>query len=344
MMLNLAEGLEAKGCRVDLVLISAAGEYSDQVSQRTRIVDLGRSRALQAPGPLARYLKQSRPDLLIGSMGHINLAALLARRLAGTDTSIIVTEHLAVTARAAGATDLVYRFLARKAYPRSEAIVAVSEGVADSFAAGVRLPRESVQVILNPVLTKEYWRKVAEPAAHPWFGPDEPPVILGVGRLAAQKDFPTLIAAFAKARSTLNARLMILGEGPDRHKLETLVREAGLTEHVALPGFVDNPYAFMSAAALFTLSSVREGLPTVLIEALASGTPVVSTDCESGPREILKGGRLGALVPVGDPDALAAAMISALGSANPAIGPDDWKMFTPAVAASQYLAAVGLDV
>lgn len=342
-MLNLVEGLAAQGCRIDLVLVSAVGEYLAQVPAEVRVVDLARSRALQAPGPLARYLKKSQPDVLISALGHINLAALLARRLAGTRTRVIVTEHLAVSARAEGFTDLAFRFLARKAYPQAEAIVAVSEGVADSFAAGAGLPRAAVRVILNPVLTEEYWRKMAESAAHPWFGPDEPPVILGVGRLAAQKDFPTLITAFEQLRTSVDARLLILGEGPDRQELENRIRTAGLTEHVALPGFVTNPFSFMASSALFALSSVREGLPTVLIEALAAGVPVVATDCESGPREILQGGRLGRLVPVRDPTALAEAMLATLRKPLSPATAADWEVFTPFAAASQYLQAAGLD-
>lgn len=342
-MLNLSEGLAAQGCRIDLVLVSAVGEYLSQVPAAVRVVNLARSRALRTPLALARYLKQWQPDVLISALGHINLTALLAKRLAGSGTSLIVTEHLAVKARADSVSDWAFRFLAKRTYPHAEAIIAVSEGVAASFAAGVGLPRSAVQVILNPVLTEEYWRKVTEPVVHPWFGSNEPPVILGVGRLAAQKDFPTLITAFKKLRASVDARLLILGEGPDRQDLENLVKTAGLSDHVALPGFVDNPFSFMASSALFTLSSVREGLPTVLIEALAAGVPVVATDCESGPREILQGGRLGRLVPIRDPAALADAMLATLQEPRTSATPADWELFTPLAAASRYLRAAGLN-
>ena len=169
-----------------------------------------------------------------------------------------------------------------------------------------------MKVIYNPVVTPELYQKITEFSEHPWFAPNSPPVILGVGRLEMQKDFATLIRAFAKVQSQRPARLMILGEGISRPQLEALVRELGVAENVTLPGFVANPYAYMARSAVFVLSSLFEGLPTVLIEAMAAGTSVVSTDCKSGPAEILERGLYGKLVPVGDIEAMAKAIISTL--------------------------------
>ena len=152
----------------------------------------------------------------------------------------------------------------------------------------------------------------AEPFDHPWFAPGAPPVILGAGRLTEQKDFPTLIRAFALVRKKHPARLMILGEGEERSKLETLVQELGLEKEVSLPGFVDNPYKYMKRAAVFVLSSRWEGFPNVLVEAMALGTPVVSTDCPNGPAEILENGKWGELVPVGETQSLASAVLRTL--------------------------------
>jgi glycosyltransferase involved in cell wall biosynthesis len=219
----------------------------------------------------------------------------------------------------------------------------VSEGVAASFAAGTGLPTESVNVIYNPVLTEQYWRAIERTPEHPWFAPGELPVIMGVGRLVAQKDFPNLIWAFAEVRSRIDARLMILGEGPDRAKLEQLVTELELGEWVSLPGFVKDPVSLMARAATFALSSVREGLPTVLIEALATGVPVVSTDCESGPREILRGGELGRLVPVGDSAALAEAITAALSEPARKVDPVHLQEYFPKESARKYLQAAGID-
>ena len=174
------------------------------------------------------------------------------------------------------------------------------------------LSRQQVCVICNPVVTPEIFSKAQEPVDHPWFAPGQPPVVLGAGRLTIQKDFPTLIRAFALVRAQRRARLMILGEGEERPKLEALVRELGLEEDMALPGFAGNLYAYMARAAVFVLSSRWEGFGNVLVEAMALGTPVVSTDCPSGPAEILERGKWGKLVPVGDIVALSAGVVAEL--------------------------------
>jgi glycosyltransferase involved in cell wall biosynthesis len=198
-----------------------------------------------------------------------------------------------------------------------ESLVAVSEGAAADLAQTLRLPRNIVKVIYNPIISPEMFEKAKESFDHPWFAPRQPPVLLGIGRLVPEKDFRTLVLAFEKVRRHMPCRLMILGEGKDLMALRGIVNSAGLSDDVAFPGFVENPYKYMARSSLFVLSSLREGLPTVLIEALALGVPVVSTDCESGPREILEGGRYGQLVKPGDADALAAAIREALLNKQP---------------------------
>jgi glycosyltransferase involved in cell wall biosynthesis len=197
-------------------------------------------------------------------------------------------------------------------YPRVDHIVAVSEGVASDTLAITGLPAERISVIRNPVITKCLLEKSREPVGHPWFNEGGAPVILGAGRLTRQKDFPTLIRAFAHVRAQRDARLVILGEGRLRGELEKLAAELGLSGCVSLPGYAANPYAYMAKASLFVLSSAWEGSPNVLTEALALGVPVVSTDCPSGPREILQGGRYGALIPVGAHRQLGEAMLATL--------------------------------
>ena len=196
----------------------------------------------------------------------------------------------------------------------ADAIVAVSDGVADRLAQATGLPRGSIRTVYNPVVGPELPTLAAEPVGHPWFRHGGPPVVLGAGRLVEQKDFPTLLRAFALVRRARPARLVILGDGPAGacEGLRAIAAALGCAEDLDLPGFVANPFAYMARAAAFALSSLHEGLPGVLIQALACGCPVVSTDCPSGPREILDGGRYGRLVPVGDHEALARAILACL--------------------------------
>ncbi len=190
--------------------------------------------------------------------------------------------------------------------------MAVSEGVAEDLALTASLPRERITTIYNPVVTPALAGQAQAPLTHPWFAPGSPPVLLAVGRLHYQKDFPTLLRAFARVRAVRAVRLLILGEGDQGVALQASAQELGITTDVELPGFVLNPFAYMARAAVFVLSSAYEGLPGVLIQALACGCPVVSTDCPSGPAEILEGGVYGPLVPVGDDAALAKAILSTL--------------------------------
>jgi glycosyltransferase involved in cell wall biosynthesis len=197
-------------------------------------------------------------------------------------------------------------------YGRADAVVAVSKGVADELAALGEVPREKVHVIHNPIDSGRIIRQAEAQPEHPWFQPGQPPVLLAAGRLHPQKDYPTLLRAFASLRKARKLRLAILGEGRERPRLEQLIGDLGIGEDVRLLGFQQNPFAFMARAAVFVLSSAWEGLGNVLIEALACGCPVVSTDCPHGPSEILEKGRYGALVPVGDPQELAHAIVAAL--------------------------------
>jgi glycosyltransferase involved in cell wall biosynthesis len=281
--------------------------------------------------------------VLVSSMSHANLVALWAAKLARSATPVVVTEHNTLS-QAAGEDGAlakgIWPHLLRLFYPWAASVVAVSRGAADDLSRTSGLPRDRVQVVYNPVITRAILAQAEKDPGHPWFAPGEPPVILGVGRLTRQKDFPTLLRAFAQVRRRRPARLIILGEGEDRVALEKLRDELGLTDDVALPGFQENAMAYMAHSALFALSSAWEGLPTVLIEALAAGTQVVSTDCPSGPREILQDGRLGRLVPVGDSAALARAILETLERPSQAVPPDALTPFTMDAAVDEYLRVI----
>lgn len=319
-MVTLANGFAAYGYGVELVLARAEGPYLADVSDKVRIIDLNASRVFFSLPALVRYLRRERPRALLSALNHANVIAVAARALARSATRLVVSEHnnLTIAARAErSAAGRAVHAAMRWTYLRADGVVAVSAGVADDLARWAALPRARIEVIYNPVVTPALVARAAESPAHPWFGDGGPPVVIGVGRLTVQKDFATLMRAFALLRADRPSRLVILGEGGERAALAALVAELGLQDAVALPGFVDNPYAWMRGAALFVLSSAWEGLPTVLIEAMACGTPVVSTDCPSGPAEILEGGRWGRLVPAGDAAALASAMAAALDETAP---------------------------
>jgi glycosyltransferase involved in cell wall biosynthesis len=338
-IVNLIQGMTDRGLPVDLVLTAADGVFLSQLPPSVRLVDLRARRLIRSLAPLTGYLRRERPRALVSSMSHANLIALWAAKLARQATPVIVTVHntMSQSSQRDGRAGGLEPRLLRLFYPWASSVVAVSGGAADDLARTSGLSRDRVQVVYNPVITPEMLALARETPDHPWYAHGQPPVILGVGRLTRQKDFATLVRAFALARQQRPARLIILGEGEDRAALEALIRELGVADDVALPGFRDNAMAYMAGSALFVLSSAWEGLPTVLIEALAAGARVVSTDCPSGPREILQGGRLGALVPVGDAAALAAAMGEAL--ARPAAPPpaDALAPFTRDAAVDRYL-------
>ena len=343
-IVNLAQGIIERGHPVDVVLATADGVFLDHLPPAVRVVDLRAGRLIRSLLPLRRYLRRERPRILVSSMTHANLIALWAARLAGGRTPVMVTVHNTMSESTPDERGLGGRLalpLLRTFYPWAESIVAVSRGAADDLARTTGLPRERVDVIYNPVITPAILAAAARPPEHPWLAPGEPPVVLGVGRLTRQKDFPTLIRAFAEVRRERPARLLILGEGEDRPSLESLVVELGLGADVALPGFRDDALACMAGSAVFVLSSAWEGLPTVLIEALAAGTRVVSTDCPSGPREILQDGRLGALVPVGDARALAGAITAALDGTEGRVPSEALTPFTRDAAVDSYLRHIG---
>jgi glycosyltransferase involved in cell wall biosynthesis len=316
-MFNLAQGLCKLGLKVDLVLVQAEGAYLKELPDAVRVIDLKASRVLSSLPSLVRYLRNERPIAILSAMDYANVVALLAVKLARISARTIVSVHTNLSMDIAHALSLktrLTRYWIRPFYHRASAVVAVSQGVADDLVRLISLPPDKVRVIFNPVVTSDFFIKASAPVEHPWFQSGEPPVVLGVGRLTLAKDFSALIRAFAIVRDKRPAHLLILGEGEERDTLEALVKKLGLEGDVALPGFVDNPFCYARASALFVLSSRYEGFGNVLAEAMACNTPVVSVDCPSGPAEILEDGRWGTLVPVGDDALLAEAIHSQLDS------------------------------
>ena len=315
MVLNLCEGLVALGCWVDLLQVKAHSKHLEQLPALVHVRKLNANHTLTSLPALIRYLKTEHPDALLAAKDRANQVAVLAKKVAGVPTRIVVRMGTTVSAALAGKNrwlKLFWYLPMRLIYRNADAVVAVSQGVAQDMARITGRKASDIVVIRNPVITPRIFRLAREPVPHPWLVKGNVPVIVGIGRLTRQKDFPTLIRAFATVRSKLLCRLIILGEGKDRDDLEQLAMRLSQSEHIAMPGFVDNPYAYLKGAAMFVLSSAWEGSPNALTEALALGVPVVATNCPSGPCEILKDGAIGRLVPVGDPDALAEAMLATL--------------------------------
>lgn len=317
MMLNLARGLAEEGMRVDLLVANPAGPYLAEVPETVNFVSLHSGGVLQALPALAKYLRRDRPQVLLTTLHHSSVIALLASAIARTATPVFVRE---ANTPSEGKVTLgqpkrwLSRRLIKLLYSRATGVIAVSKGVAADLNRYFKVPMTRIKVIYNPVVDDEIDRKARLEPGHPWLSPGAPPVVLGVGRLHLQKDFASLVRAFAKVRKKRVARLIILGEGEERGRLQSLIEELGLAQDVRMPGFVDNPFAFMTRSAVFVLSSRWEGLPGALIQAMACGCPVVATDCRSGPAEVLEQGRYGQLVPTGDVDALAEAIQDTLGA------------------------------
>lgn len=338
---NLANEFVRRGHQVDLVLAEAVGDFLAALDSRVRIVPLNAPKLRAYTLGLAGYLRKQKPEALLSASDECNLAAVWARGIARVSTRLVISSHSTLSRYVPVARDRKVRllpFLIRHTYCHADAVVAVSGGVADDLATVSGLARDAIQVIYNPSVMDEMIDGSRPPVDHPWFAQRTEPVVLGVGNLRRAKDFPTLIRAFKRVLDTRPARLLILGEGVDRGALETLIASEGLADRVQLPGFCQNPWDFIAAADLFVLSSEWEGLPTVLVEALALGTRVVATDCPSGPREILEDGTHGELVPVGNDRLLAEAMIRALETPGDVVSRrQSARRFTPGPSGDAYL-------
>jgi glycosyltransferase involved in cell wall biosynthesis len=338
--INLAAGFAGLGVPTHLVTVSGKGEFAGHIPPGVRVVDLGASRVILSLPALVRYFRREQPAALISFMDHAGIVALWARKLSGASTRIVCSVHSTLsqaTLNTSNRRSRILPALVRAFYPWADGIVAVSQGVARDLGAATGFPASRIRVIYNPVITRELIAAAGRPPGHPWLTDGGPPVVLGVGRLTRAKNFESLIRAFASVRQQRPARLLILGEGEERSTLEALVRELDLESEVALPGFVAGAQACMAHAAVFVLSSTWEGLPTVLIEALAAGTAVVATDCPSGPREILRGGEFGHLVPPDDVEALAEGILAVLGSPTARVPLTELTEFTQEFAAEAYL-------
>ena len=339
-ILNLSGCLGDRGYDVDMIVARSGGEFLPLVPSTVKLVELHAQSTFGSLPALTRYLRCVRPGVIMSALDHANIVAQLACRLSGTATRSIISVRNTFSAESELRPSPKRRIevaLASLLYPRADGILAVSQGVADDLERCLHIPADKITVTYNPVVSDRLFEQAHEPVDPPWFEAGAPPVILAAGRLSDQKDYPTLIRAFQTVQASVDARLLILGDGERREDLEALVTSLGLQDKVRMPGFTDNPFAYMARARLFVLSSRHEGLPGVLIQALACGCPVISTDCPSGPSEILKNGKYGALVPVGAPEALSSAILEELSHPLQPPSSESWSPFTWESSTQRYL-------
>jgi len=344
MFLTLAMGFIEAGLKVDFVLVRAQGVYISRIPANARVIDLKAKRmAASFPG-LVRYLRTYKPTTLLSALGLSDLIAVLSKLAVGSKTRVIVSVRgMAYRLERITLRKRIENSLIFLSYRWADGIVAVTHAVAEDTCKQSGIPIGKIEVIYNPVVVPDLENQMNEPLDHPFFLPDQPPVILGVGRLVRDKDFATLLRAFAIVRQSTPGRLLILGEGEERSRLESLARELGVSAEVSMPGFVNNPYKYMKKATVFVLSSISEGIGNVLIEAMACGCPVVSTDCKGGAREILGDGKYGFLTPVMDAESMARAISGILAGQRKNIDPEWLHQFDAKKVQQRYLSMMGFS-
>lgn len=338
--LHLANEFAQRGLRTDLVLVNAEGEFLSLVHPAVRLVDLHSDRTRFAAPALRQYLEKNTPQVLLVLQTHVQILVLRTLRKMRKDIPVILNEHSTFSKNIKGFSvkNFVQRALAAASFRRAAAVITVSQGTAKDFSGNFPSLKKRIHVINNPVLTKEFEVRTKEPCEHPFFRDSSIPVVVSAGRLVASKDYRTLLEAVSLVRKEKRVRLIVLGEGEERSKLLQYAERLDMKDDFSLPGYVSNPLAYMSAAALFAMSSTHEGLPFVLVEALACGCPIVSTDCPSGPSEILLEGKLGLLVPLKDPERMAAALLASLAAPGDAgLRISRAREFTVEKSASAYL-------
>ncbi|MEA2768084.1 MAG: hypothetical protein QOD93_1046 [Acetobacteraceae bacterium] len=309
--LVLAQELRTRGMDVVLVMHQVRGELLPLLPEGVPVVDLHSARTLQDVVRLRRFLRDNQPSVFMANVDHNNIAASLAKALVCSETKLVICQHNPLTAGFHATVNWKHRlvpFCYRMLASRIDHAVAVSDGIAEELIRNGGLPPHKVSTIGNAVIGSDFEARASAQLHHSWLEVKDRPVFVSAGRLVEMKDHRNLLHAFALFLRQRPARLVILGTGPMRDKLETLARALGIAEHVGFQGFVQNPLPYMREADAFVLSSRSEGFGNVLVEALGCGTPVVSTNCRHGPAEILGHGEYGILVPPQDPAALAIAL------------------------------------
>jgi glycosyltransferase involved in cell wall biosynthesis len=307
-MKNLIREVASRGIPVDLLRTKVHGPRFNNPIPGVREIDFRAKHVHGCLTALIGYLRREKPAALLTDKDRVNRTALIARRWSGVSTRLVVRIGTTVTAnleKRSAIEKRIQAFSMKRLYRWADGVILPSRSAADDFLNYTGIPESHVHVVPSPVIDERFFRLIEEPVSHSWFQPGAPPMVLEIGELSDRKDAATLVRAFAAVREQRNCRLMLLGEGKERGRLESLVTDVGVSGDVVMPGFVENPYPYLKKAAVFVLSSKYEGAPVVLMEALGAHKSIVATDCPGGSREILENGALGSLVPVGDAPAMA---------------------------------------
>lgn len=310
---NLANSFCSKGYNVDILLTNEEGDFLKELNPKIKVIELSSKRVLLDFFKLSRYMKAEKPDVLMSALNHCNVLAALSSVVFNFNDKTFITIHsnLSETFKESGYfNSILTKLFMSLTFRYVSGAICVSQGVKKDFTSLFPQMEKKTTYIYNPFDIKLIEQKAKLPSSHPWLRKDRSfKTIISSGRLIKAKDFTTLIQAFALVKDSKNVRLIILGDGPLRNELQTLIEKLNLSSFVDLHGFVENPFALISKSNLFVSSSMREGFSNVILEAMICKTPIVATDCPSGPSEILEDGKWGRLVPINNPEKLANAIL-----------------------------------
>jgi glycosyltransferase involved in cell wall biosynthesis len=315
-MVRYANALTDRGYDTTVLVLNDKGEFNKELNANVNLIVLKANRIITAIPSITKQLKLIDPDVIMVTEPACNIAVIIARLFSGIQTRLLIREGLFPSVACKESpylqTRISYR-LAPYLYKKADVIVGIASELADDLSTFLKVPRDEITLIpINPVVTPKLYELAEQSTNHEWLNNKYCPVFLGVGRLEAQKDFKTLIKAFCLVRKKIKCKLIIIGNGNLHDELTSQIQETDYSKDIDLAGFNVNPFSFMAKADVLVLSSRYEGLPNTLIEALACGVPSVSTDCKSGPRDILNSGEFGPLVPVGDEFQMSDAMLDTL--------------------------------
>lgn len=309
-VLNTIRHIDRSRFEPALALLRNKGDYLEMLPPDVSVYDLKTARSRYAILPIARVIRRNRPDVVVSAAAYINATIYMATKISGHDLHLVMWSHTFESKNMRQASPLI-RLLSRWFYAKAEIVIALTGEISKDLQENFNLPSNKIRVIPNPIDLKGVQSQSKESVEDPWFQEEvrrDFPLIIAVGSLVRAKGFPCLLHAFAKVRESLKVRLVILGRGKELQELKALSEDLNIAQEIAFLGFESNPYKYMAKADLFVLSSLWEGFPSVLLEAMACGIPIVSTACSSGPDEILTPGVNGLLVSPADCEALAEAI------------------------------------